>query len=200
MKRLSLATFALLALYFLILFMSYYTMPSEPVNLASDGMVLLGGDFSERAPMAAELFAKQSAPLVLLANDGVRSGWSKKHQRNLYAIERSEELLVQLGVPRESIIKLPYYKSGTIYDALAVKKYASENGLRSLHLVTSDYHVYRTLWVYKQVFRGMPITMTVTGAPSSSISFSRFMEPIKIIYYKLWVAPLYYIADYPKLN
>ena len=175
-------------------------MPSEPVNLASDGMVLLGGDFSERAPMAAELFAKQSAPLVLLANDGVRSGWSKKHQRNLYAIERSEELLVQLGVPRESIIKLPYYKSGTIYDALAVKKYASENGLRSLHLVTSDYHVYRTLWVYKQVFRGMPITMTVTGAPSSSISFSRFMEPIKIIYYKLWVAPLYYIADYPKLN
>jgi uncharacterized SAM-binding protein YcdF (DUF218 family) len=160
-------------------------MPSETLNTASDGIVLLGGNYSERAPKAADLYKKGYATRILLANDGVRGGWSRKHQRNLYNIERSEELLVQLGVPSEAIIKLPYDKSGTFYDALAVKKYASEHGLHSIHLITSDYHAYRALWVFKRAFGKMPVTIGITAAPSPLFSLSSLKEPFKLVFYWL---------------
>lgn len=163
--------------------MTYWPMPSDSLNQVSDGIILLAGQYQERAPKAAKLFKKGYAPLIILANDGVRSGWSKKYQLNLYATERSEELLVQLGVPRESIIKLPYFKSGTIYDALAVKNYITEHGLMSIQLVTSDYHAYRALLIFRRVFRGTPVTIAASEAPSSFISLPRLMEPIKIAYY-----------------
>jgi len=157
---------------------------SSPIPTAIT-IVLLAGNYEERVPVVADLYLKVKAEKIVVNNDNVRRGWSSKHQRNLYAIERSEELLVQLGVPRESIIKLSYYKSGTIYDALAVKKYASEHGLKSLHLVTSDYHAYRALWVFKRVFRGLPVTISISSAPSPFISIPRLIEPIKIVYYWL---------------
>ncbi|MFZ4859895.1 MAG: YdcF family protein [Desulfuromonadaceae bacterium] len=147
--------------------------------------MLLAGHYSDRAPKAAEIFNKGVAPRILLANDGVRSGWSKNQQRNLYSIERSEGLLVQRGVPREAIIKLPYDKSGTIYDALAVKKYAGEHGLYSIHLVTSDYHAYRAVWVFKRVFGDLPVTIGITPVPSPLFSLPSLKEPFKLVYY--WV-------------
>jgi len=139
----------------------------------------------KRVPKAAELYGKRYAPLILLANDGVRSRWSKRHQRNLYSIERSEELLVQLGVPRDSIVKLPYINSGTIFDAMAVRRYAIENGLKSLHLVTSDYHEYRALWTFKLVFKDVPVSIGITPVPSPLFSLPSLKEPCKLIYYWL---------------
>lgn len=185
MNKPFLAICVLFSLYSLILLKTQNPLPSEASTTASDGIVLLGGNYSERAPKAAELFNIGIAPRILLANDGVRGGWSRKHQRNLYAIERSEEMLVQLGVPREAIVKLPYDKSGTRYDALAVKKYAIDHDLKSLHLVTSDYHAYRAVWVFRRVFRDRPITITASVAPSALVSLPRFMEPIKMVYYWL---------------
>ncbi|MEI6825828.1 MAG: YdcF family protein [Desulfuromonadales bacterium] len=176
---------ALLIVYCLIFYKTRNYLPSEAPITASDGIVLLAGHYSERVPNAAELFNKGAAPRIILTNDGVRGGWSSKHQRNLYSIERSEELLVQLGVPREAIIKLPFNKSGTIYDALAVKKYAGEHSMHSIHLVTSDYHAYRAVWVFKRVFGDLPVTIGITPAPSPMFSLPSLKEPFKLVYY--WV-------------
>ena len=99
---------------------------------SSDAIVLLGGSFKERAPAAAMLYKDGYAPLVLLNNDGLFSGWSTKYNRNLYQIEWAEEELVKLGVPREKIVKLPYYGSSTMFDALGVKRYLLKNGLKKI--------------------------------------------------------------------
>jgi len=165
--------------------MMHNSMPSESYNGFSDGIVLLGGSYLERVPKVAELYGKCYAPLILLANDGVRSGWSTWHQRNLYSIERSEELLVHLGVPRDSIVQLPYINSGTIFDALAVRRYAIKNGLKSLHLVTTDYHAYRALWIFKRVFKEESVSISITPATSPLFSLSSSIEPFKLIYYWL---------------
>jgi len=119
----------------------------------ADAIVLLAGNHKERAPAAAMLYRDGYAPLVILTNDGVSSGWSTKYNRNLYQIEWAEEELVALGVPREKILKLPFYGSSTLFDAVAVKRSLFRSGMKTIILVTSDYHTQRSLWTFKHVLK-----------------------------------------------
>ena len=112
---------AVLLLLVILAFGRSYLTVSLPL-IKADVIVLLAGSYEERAPHAASLFSAGSADCIILTDDGVRRGWSRKHQRNLYSSERCTEELVQRGVPRQSIIALPFYKSGTVYDAIAVRQ------------------------------------------------------------------------------
>lgn len=152
----------------------------------SDAIVLVGGAFQERAPAAAMLYRDGYAPKIVLANDGVFSGWSTKYNRNLYQVEWSEEELVALGVPRDKIIKLPFYGSATIFDALAVKTYLLKNGLKKIIIVTSDYHTRRALWTFKHTLREYSTDITIYPAISFGIETkSLAMEYVKNGYYLL---------------
>jgi len=152
----------------------------------SDAIVLVGGGFKERAPAAAMLYRDGYAPLVILANDGVFSGWSTKYNRNLYQVEWAEEVLVTLGVPREHIVKLPYYGSATMFDALAVKLYLFRSGLKKIIIVTSDYHSRRAFWTFKHVLKEYTADITIYPALSFGIGAqSLAMEYVKLGYYLL---------------
>lgn len=150
----------------------------------AEAIVLLAGNYEERAPSAAAMFLAGKGRSIILANDGVRRGWSREHQRNLYSIERSEKELVRCGVPLQAIIRLPFLKSGTVYDALAVRKYVDKHNIHSILLVTSDYHTSRTLWIFQRVFKQLPVTIGIEPTPSSSSYISSVAsEYIKFAYY-----------------
>lgn len=150
----------------------------------SDAIVVLAGSNRERLPAAAMLYRDGYAPLVILANDGVFSRWSKVHGRNLYHVEWAEEDLVMLGVPREKIVKLPFYGSSTMFDAIAVKKYLFRNGQNKIILVTSDYHTRRALWSFKETLKTFPTEIYVFPAKSFGVSTKDLiMEYVKLIYY-----------------
>ena len=150
----------------------------------SDAIVLVGGGFKERAPAAAMLYRDGYAPLVILANDGVFSSWSTKYNRNLYQVEWAEEDLVTLGVPRDRIVKLPFYGSATMFDALAVKRYLFKSGLKKIIVVTSDYHTRRAFWTFKQVLNEYTDKITVYPALSFGVGGrSLATEYIKLCYY-----------------
>lgn len=150
----------------------------------SAAVVLLAGSDEERSPTAAFLYHAGYAPRIILTNDGVRKGWSREHQRNLYAIEKSEIELVKRGVPLHAIVRLPFRKSGTVYDALAVKDYALRGKLTSLIIVTSDYHAARSLWIFQRVLQGLPISISVAPAPSVDPLFSHVAkEFFKTVFY-----------------
>lgn len=152
----------------------------------SDAIVLLAGNHQERAPAAAMLYRDSYAERVILTNDGVLSGWSPKHNRNLYQIEWVEEELVKLGVPRERIVKLPFDGSSTMHDALAVKRWFFRHGLKKVILVTSDYHTRRALWTFRNVFSGLPVEFAVYPARSSGVGTRGYaVECAKLVYY--WV-------------
>ena len=127
------------------------TVHDAPVR--SDAIVLLAGDHKGRAPAAAMLYRDGYAPLVILTNDGLLSGWSREYNRNLYQIEWAEEELVRLGVPRNKILKLPFYGSSTMFDALAVKRHLFKSGVKKIIVVTSDYHTRRSLWTFKHALK-----------------------------------------------
>ena len=150
----------------------------------ADAIVLLAGGYEERAPAAAQLYHAGYAPMILLTNDGVLGGWSAKYGRNLYQIEWAEEELVKSGVPRERIVKLPFHGSSTMHDALEVKRYALDHGLKEIIIVTSDYHMRRALWAFRKVFSGTPVDFSAYPAKSNSIGvWGRTVERVKFFYY-----------------
>ena len=135
----------------------------------SDAIVLLAGNHKERAPAAAMLYRDGYAPLIILTNDGLSSGWSTKYNRNLYQIEWAEEELVKLGVPREKILKLPFYGSSTMFDALAVKRYLFRSGMKKIIVVTSDYHTRRALWTFRHTLKEYTTDIAIFPAPSFGV-------------------------------
>lgn len=162
----------------------------------SDAIVLLAGNHKERAPAAAMLYHDGYAPLVILTNDGTFSSWSTKYNRNLYQIEWTAEELIKLGVPREKIIKLPFYGSATIFDALAVKRYLFKSGLKKIIVVTSDYHTRRALWTFKHALEEYTSDVLVFPAKSFGISARTLtLESAKFGYYQLRYGLLGLVPD-----
>lgn len=154
---------------------------------SADAIVLLAGNQKERGPLAASLLRDGYAEKIILTNDGNLGGWSSLYNRNLYQIEWAEESLVGLGVPRTQILKLPFYQSGTIYDAFAVREYLRKDRFKRLLIVSNDYHRGRALWSFNKVLAGSGVEVDFVGVPSAG--FSRLKnqgrEAVKIVYYYL---------------
>jgi len=159
----------------------------EPMQ-SSDALVLLAGDRLERVPATASLFHAGYAKKVILTNDGNGGGWSKKYGRNLKVIEWTEEELASRGVPRSCMVALPYYKSGTMYDALAVMSYARCNSLNKLILVTSDYHAQRALWCFRRLLGDDYMKFYLFEVKSKKkYVLKNILESVKFVYYVFWL-------------
>lgn len=185
MKR-SLTPVILIASVMIVSIIGICLIPvTYPPPQKSDVIAVMAGSYKERVPTAARLFHEGFGKLVLLPDDSIRAGWSEQHGRYLYYIERSEEELVRLGVPRNRIVKLPYNGSSTMSDALAVKRYVLEHDIRSLLLVTSDYHLQRAFWSCRQLFRNYPVTLTASPAKSVNAGVVVYaVECFKLVYYR----------------
>src|SRR5438874_13364929 len=70
-----------------------------------DAIVVLSGSstYVERAAWAAQLYREGGAPLIVLTNDGLISGWDHLEERNPYYYELSTRRLEQQGVPADRI-------------------------------------------------------------------------------------------------
>jgi uncharacterized SAM-binding protein YcdF (DUF218 family) len=76
-----------------------------------------------------------------------------------------EEYLIQAGVKRDSILE--YAKSAnTIEDAALskpiIKKYQAPN----LKIITSDYHLARAEYIFREIYRDLDLNLTFLAAPS----------------------------------
>ena len=159
------------------------TAHNTPVH--SDAIVLLAGAMKERAPTAAMLYRQGYAARVLVSSDGIFSSWSAKHSRNLYNVEWAEEELVKLGVPRSAIIKLPCLGSGTIYESMATRDEIEARGLRTIIVVTSDYHTRRAGWTFRHTL-GKDASEVRTYAAQSEVGrVELFVEAVKLVYYRV---------------
>ena len=119
----------------------------------ADAVVVLSGSstYRERARRAAEIYAEGRAPLVVVTNDGQKSGWSVEAQRNPFFFERESEELTRRGVPAERIRVIEGEVASTYEEAVRVREFAETNGLRSLIVVTAPYQTRRALWTMRRV-------------------------------------------------
>jgi len=157
-------------------------------------VILAGGE--DRVAAGAALCLENDACRVTLTNDGVTSRWSKEHGRNLSNVEWSEQELIAAGFPAESIVKLPFTHSGTIYDALHARDFVLGEGIESFTIVTSDYHARRALWVFEKVFEGEFVEIGVYPVDEKSndnetvvgylhTGMIRLKEVLKYLYYRV---------------
>jgi len=166
----------------------------------ADALVVLAGSatYLERVHHAAQLFNAGRAPLIVLTNDNVRSGWSTEQQSNPLFVEKAANELKLQGVPAQMIEILPGAVSSTYDEALRVRDHWREHSWRSLVVVTSAYQSRRALWTMRRVFQGENVVIQMDPAPlgeqspSSATWWCHWLgwklvpgEYAKIVYYRI---------------
>ncbi len=133
-----------------------------------DAIIVLSGSstYLERADRAAELYRESRAPLIVLTNDGVASGWDNREDRNPLYYELSARRMQQRGVPADRIAVAPGQAAGTYDESLLVRDFAVAHKLKRLLIVTSAYHSRRALWSMRRACEGSGIEVGIDSAPT----------------------------------
>ena len=133
----------------------------------ADAIVIMSGSatYLERADWAARLYREGRAPVVILTNDSLISGWDNLQQRNPYFYELAARELQKGGVPESKIQVVSNIALGTYEESLGVRDYAVTHNLRRLLVVTSGYHSRRTLWSMRRACEGSGIEIGIDSPP-----------------------------------
>ena len=134
---------------------------------SADAIVVLSGSstYRERTAWAAKLHREGRAPVVILTNDSLISGWNNAEERNPYFYELAAKELQQRGVPAEKILVVSDIALGTYEESLGLRDYATAHKLRRLLIVTSAYHSRRALWSMRHACERSGIEVGVDGPP-----------------------------------
>lgn len=167
---------------------------------SADAIVVFSGSstYIERADWAARLYREGRAPVVVLTDDKLISGWNAAEERNPYFYELTAKELQRRGVPSERIRVVSEAALGTYDESLNVCQYATSHQLKKLLIVTSAYHSRRALWSMRHACAGTGIETGVNGpppgwqTPAPSLWWLRRWgwrvvagEYVKMIYYRL---------------
>ena len=140
----------------------------------SDAIVVLSIDnfYADRATRAAEVYRQGLAPLVVAS--GVRL-------RPYAGIgELMEHDLIERGVPKEKILRVPHDAENTREEAEVLVKVATEKNWKRVIIVTSNYHTRRTRYIFRRVFPGK-IAVSVAGARDGDFDPEHWYEKRKSI-------------------
>ena len=140
----------------------------------SDAIVVLSIDnfYADRATRAAEVYRQGLAPLVVAS--GVRL-------RPYAGIgELMEHDLIERGVPKEKILRVPHDAENTREEAEVLVRVATEKNWKRVIIVTSNYHTRRTRYIFRRVFPGK-IAVSVAGARDGDFDPEHWYEKRKSI-------------------
>lgn len=134
---------------------------------SADAIVVMSGSstYLERADWAARLYQEGRAPVIILTNDSLISGWDKVEERNPYFYELAARELQKRGVPESKIQVVSGIALGTYEESLGLRDYASAHKLTRLLVVTSAYHSRRTLWSMRHACEGSGIEIGIDSPP-----------------------------------
>jgi len=134
---------------------------------SADAIVVLSGSstYRERTAWAAKLYREGRAPVVILTNDSLISGWDRVEERNPYFYELAAKELQQQGVPPEKIQVVSGIALGTYEETLGMRDYATTHKLKRLLIVTSAYHSRRALWSMRHAAERSGIEVGIDSPP-----------------------------------
>jgi uncharacterized SAM-binding protein YcdF (DUF218 family) len=148
-----LAAAGLLTRSFWLPFIGEFLVVSDPLLPADAVVALSGGDRGRVTEAAAVVTAGYGQWLVgtnyTLNLPGIRDDYA--------ALVRREA--VWHGVPEERVVTAPEPVETTYDEARAVRRLASEQGWRSVILVTDPYHTRRARLIFEDVLRGTGIVV-----------------------------------------
>jgi uncharacterized SAM-binding protein YcdF (DUF218 family) len=134
---------------------------------SADAIVVLSGSstYLERADWAAKLYREGRAPVIVLTNDSLISGWDKVEERNPFFYELAAKELVKRSVPESKIQVVSNIALGTYEESLGLRDFATAHNLKRLLVVTSAYHSRRALWSMRHACEGSGIEIGIDSPP-----------------------------------
>jgi uncharacterized SAM-binding protein YcdF (DUF218 family) len=134
---------------------------------SADAIVVLSGSstYVERADWAAQLYGEGRAPLIILTDDGLISGWDHREERNPHYYELTSRRMQQQGVPQDRIQLAPGQALGTYEESLLIRDYATSHHFKKILIVTSAYHSRRALWSMRRACEGSGIEVGIDTPP-----------------------------------
>lgn len=117
----------------------------DPINKADALIVLSDDDFyADRATRAAELFREGKASLVIASGRRLRP--------TVGIVELMEHDLIERGVPKDKILRVPHDGDSTLEEAKTLANLAKAKKWHSAIVVTSNYHTRRARYIFRHVF------------------------------------------------
>ncbi len=119
----------------------------------ADAIWVLGGSsvYQERTQKAAELYQQGVSDKIFVIDDNSRGGWNDGEKRNIPYFELSKRELIKNGVDEKAIEIVKPIGDGTNYEATLFAEKSQNNAIKSLLLVTSEYHTRRALWTFEHL-------------------------------------------------
>jgi uncharacterized SAM-binding protein YcdF (DUF218 family) len=138
----------------------------QHIESAGAIVVLSGpGTYLERTDWAAKLYHERRAPVVVVSNEALLSGWSASDQRNLYFYELATRRLQEHGVAPTDIRVVSNIGSGTYQESMRLCEDAAAKKLSRILIVTSAYHSRRALWSLQRACKEKPIQIGMESPP-----------------------------------
>jgi uncharacterized SAM-binding protein YcdF (DUF218 family) len=144
--------------------MGNYLIVNDKLEKA-DVAIVLGGELGERVEDAIRLY-KQGYFNYLIVTGGPIA-W----QTTEAAIMKKQAILG--GIPADKII-IEDKSLSTYKNAVDTKPIVTKYGFKKVILITSPYHTRRAAFIFRKVYRGLPIKLIVRAAePNQYTSFVR---------------------------
>lgn len=142
----------------------------------ADVIFLLNGDLDTRPAAAAELWKKGLAPAVAIA----RSESSRAVEMGLVpnVTDLAVAMLEKLGVPRESIIEIPFPGgvTSTRDEALALRQWLAARPARSVLIVTNAIHTRRARRIFEKALNPGGVRLMMYGVADRRYRIERWWE------------------------
>lgn len=149
-------------------------LDQKPVK--SDVIIVLGGDSGKRVEQAAALYKAGYAPYMIV------SGGELYHKTTQAGV--MTEHAVELGVPRDVII--PEAHSESTYDNAAfTREIMQQKGFKSAIVVTSNYHMQRSKFIFQRVFKNSGVSLTYCSAREPRFDPDRWWSSNKSIMFTI---------------
>src|SRR5688572_19660432 len=143
-----------------------FLMVDDAVEKA-DIIEVLAGSSAMRRQKAAELFFQNVAPKIVLTKMQPVHNELELRRYGIRLLENHEEamgVLKALKVPDAAIEVVDGYNESTVDEARRIKDYALQKGVKSVIVVTSSYHSRRSRLIFRRVFKGTGIQVSLRRA------------------------------------
>jgi uncharacterized SAM-binding protein YcdF (DUF218 family) len=118
----------------------------EDIVERSDAILVLSDDnfYADRATRASQLYRQGLGSVIVASGRRLRP----------YAgiAELIEHDLIERGVPKDKILRVPHDADNTREEAMALAQLARQKKWRSVIVVTSNYHTRRARYIFTNVF------------------------------------------------
>jgi len=161
-----LAVIALTSGYWLAAYGRYLVVDESPRRC--DAIIVLSGEAVPRVAKAVEMYKGGYSNLIIMTGGGRLT--SRLTEADLMYMEA-----VELGVPPSAVL-LENRSESTYENAVNTKKIVLDRGIKSILLVTSNYHTRRSRFVFKRVFKGTAVEIVTVSAPDPKFSPSSWWK------------------------